>query len=594
MTEKRDMNAPWRQRELELFIGRKYAPLPWGGAEFWLASDPKLHHFAHVSTADPSKLAYTPNDRFGEEDRQLRVKPGKYLRKFFPQLTATEVQTWCGKFAAENEKPDVHFAHDPEDIAEIYHSGPSSCMSGFDTGEHPARIYGAGDLAIAYLGNLDGATARCLCWPEKLVFGRIYGDTYRLSAGLDALGYNSTDGEAFEGARMLRIPCGGGFVGPYLDGPIGVNDNGKNLIISTNYGITADSTNGTIGDGTTCDRCEDVVSRDDAQSVQDATWCNSCAECYSFFCEDCEETCSDEDGKCTKDSTVCSSCCESNYTRCDRVHCGEYEIDGDIVTVDGEEWCKECADDHAKRCDSCEGYFPSDDIVDVRGESHDIEMCKECAEDSTFICRECPSSADTWHNRDKQEVCNMDLCPECAYDRQKAADDFQLLAEGWLPPPALGVGRLSLKTRIRAKLASLPAMVSHGPERIQFRPRIVARYFYGYAPERFASAPPALPSGPIFVGSGVATCERPAALAPVVGAPELDSICAHRAPSENMADCAGSLRAEVDGRTRCAVHAHVKTCEYAPIGNCDGEAVYRENGRPGEYRCARHLYSCAA
>jgi hypothetical protein len=72
--------------------------------------------------------------------------------------------------------------------------GPSSCMDG----EHdfhnlvrwPTAPYGAGDLAVAYTKNANGRIqSRCLCWPEKKLFGRIYGDFQRMKAAMEAEGF---------------------------------------------------------------------------------------------------------------------------------------------------------------------------------------------------------------------------------------------------------------------------------------------------------------------------------------------------------------------------------------------------------------------
>jgi hypothetical protein len=86
------MGTEWRERERKKFADGTYARVPWHGERWFVGSMADLNHFVHVSEDDPSKVAYTPDDRFGSEDRQLRMKPGKYLRKHFAEvLTDKEV-----------------------------------------------------------------------------------------------------------------------------------------------------------------------------------------------------------------------------------------------------------------------------------------------------------------------------------------------------------------------------------------------------------------------------------------------------------------------------------------------------------------------
>ncbi|MHC4093516.1 MAG: hypothetical protein ACYSVY_25130, partial [Planctomycetota bacterium] len=204
----------WKERERSKFRSNEYKDVPWHAEGWAIGSMPDLDHFAHVSTADPSKLAYTASEKHGEADRQTRMKPGKYLKKYFGDvLDAKEIQRWAGAFAGENENIEVGFATDPDDIVEVYENGPRSCMSSQDA----VRVYGAGDLAIAYLGPQDDATARALCWPAKQVFGRIYGDGARLGQALMAMGYSEAGRTGFNGARLLLEREGSGYVCPYID-----------------------------------------------------------------------------------------------------------------------------------------------------------------------------------------------------------------------------------------------------------------------------------------------------------------------------------------------------------------------------------------
>jgi hypothetical protein len=106
----------------------------------------------------------------------------------------------------------------------------------YDSSCHPVRVYGAGDLAIAYLEPEKGhVTARALCWPARKIFGRVYGDDGKLIPMLESAGFSAIDRHSktsFNGAKLLRIEDDYGFVCPYLDDPnYGVEDDGDFLRI---------------------------------------------------------------------------------------------------------------------------------------------------------------------------------------------------------------------------------------------------------------------------------------------------------------------------------------------------------------------------
>src|SRR5208337_4310007 len=151
------------------------------------------------------------------------------------------------------------------EIEDVYVRGPSSCMSDneshYDSGMHPVRVYGAGDLAVVYIEgkDSDGDTqiiARALVWPARRTASQIYPtpDAWQedftcraeaenakaeLTARLRKLGY-ALPGEhrgGLNGARLLLIWDQGGdqdgdgdgddddsrsnVVMPYLDGSYG-------------------------------------------------------------------------------------------------------------------------------------------------------------------------------------------------------------------------------------------------------------------------------------------------------------------------------------------------------------------------------------
>lgn len=192
----------WQEREQMRFALGEYKPLPWAG---------KLpvieNHFTHPSMEEKGLLAYTENSEKGERDVQKRIKPGRYLKEFYPNLAGAEIEQLQAKVISA----EVQFTSDADEIEAIYVKGPGSCMAGTlgrPKGQHPTRGYAGGDLAVAYILNKDGKyAARSIVWPGKKVYYYAYGDCGRLHAALEALGYRQGGQYCFQGARMRKQPC---------------------------------------------------------------------------------------------------------------------------------------------------------------------------------------------------------------------------------------------------------------------------------------------------------------------------------------------------------------------------------------------------
>src|SRR5215218_10534460 len=139
----------WEEREELRLRDGTYEKLPWD-------LEPIPQHYAHFSVDDGAKVAFTPSPEKGMVDIQVRMKPGRYLTKFYPQLTADDVRRLA---IALDKQLDVKFAVTAEDIVRVYNNGPSSCMSHpaahFECGpdRHPCEVYGDSDLQLAYLSS---------------------------------------------------------------------------------------------------------------------------------------------------------------------------------------------------------------------------------------------------------------------------------------------------------------------------------------------------------------------------------------------------------------------------------------------------------
>lgn len=283
----------WQEREQAKFDLGIYTAPPW---DFPLLPE----HYVHVSLEDPTQVAFTASPQHGETDRQTRIKPGRYLQRYYPALTPKQVAFYAEWFR-KGDKPvedrgPIQFAATEEEILRVYMNGPQSCMKHRYSG---VEVYAAGDLAVAYVEDLSrpvGHTviSRALCWPEKKVFGRVYptpGDNWSIDQWtnreeaedvqqdlfnrLRAMGYKSHDeGGNFEGARLIkRKNPYGSFVGPYLDQSYEVNDAGEYFVMTLEGGHwSAKETNGTIDGG----------DNDEDEEEEELWDCANCGEHYSY------------------------------------------------------------------------------------------------------------------------------------------------------------------------------------------------------------------------------------------------------------------------------------------------------------------------
>jgi hypothetical protein len=300
---RRVANVDWRQRERDRFNDGTYRHLPWAN-DHWFCKRVPADHFPHVASK-PGLIAYTENAEKGAADVQTAIKPGRYLERFFSErLTAEEIRTLAHQFVARFGNVRLFFATTPETITEIYQRGPNSCMSGksdnyFSKPYHPCSVYGAGDLAVAYLAqaeedddsraDLGTITARAVCWPDKRVFTRCYGNTDKLEAALREAGYQPG---RLTGARLLKIEHDdGGFVVPFIDwhDRIGHAQDGKHLLIdggakpfiATGYttGLSQEH------EQLTCAHCDEQTGDDLVPVYLHGGWCGACVDSDAYFCE---------------------------------------------------------------------------------------------------------------------------------------------------------------------------------------------------------------------------------------------------------------------------------------------------------------------
>lgn len=234
--------------------------------------EPIKDHFLFVSkklsdTEGTLMVSFTLNELKGKMDRQQSaMKIGRYLISYYPMIGQQQLTEASRKLSAKYVRFGLKFAKGSEAIRALYlrcganaeGNGVDSCMTHgigvynslvSSAGHHPVDAYGGPDLEVAYMERDGKVVARSLCWPEKKLHGRVYGDSERLTAALQAAGYEAG---SLVGARLKKIPLphdDNAYVAPYIDHHGGVRETADYLVISdgSDGRITRDpSTNGYV------------------------------------------------------------------------------------------------------------------------------------------------------------------------------------------------------------------------------------------------------------------------------------------------------------------------------------------------------------
>ncbi|MCP4342898.1 MAG: hypothetical protein GY799_29450 [Desulfobulbaceae bacterium] len=228
--------------------------------------------------------AYLTQDDFVRM-RAQKIKIGRYFKRT-GMYTDTDVNIMTNKIkstvhAQKNAK--LEFATEPDDIAQVYIDGPHSCMAEKDDfyglPYHPTYVYGAGDIALAYVKINDRIVARCLTNIEENTYSTPYGNDYLIETLLEEKGYTTGD---LDGCRILAIDLDdGGFLMPYIDNASEVGDHDGGYFTIGAWGTPCNNTNGSTQDGYSCDHCGDCCDEDDMIWIEgpSITVCSySCAE----------------------------------------------------------------------------------------------------------------------------------------------------------------------------------------------------------------------------------------------------------------------------------------------------------------------------
>jgi hypothetical protein len=340
------IDEDWQGRESRRMMDGTYMPLPWRD-ELWFMANATDDHYAHVSKDRNGMVAYTADAEKGSQDIQTRIKPGRYLKRFFGDvLTDEQIRELARTFSGKFEDNVLCLATTPDEIEEVYTTGPRSCMKAqaseyASSPIHPTRVYGAGDLAIAFMRRAAQITARSLVWPAKKVHCRIYGDEDRFRPLLTEADYTEK-WSGFVGARLLRIAAPkhkGYLVIPCIDAEVGLRDKGDHLLMvgaGDGGNLSTRSTGGISGISwplNTCDACGSGCDEEAAVYIEyrEEYWCERCVDNYTFTCANC--------------------------------HTMMPTVDGAVNMHDRTRWCEDCFDNHGVTCDATGDRFDGREVA---------------------------------------------------------------------------------------------------------------------------------------------------------------------------------------------------------------------------------------
>ena len=385
-----------------------------------------LNHIKHSYTDENNWLAYPnievietgnnsydvfvsfyANQKHFEEQRLTRQKAMRYLNKFYTGVWSDVRINSVVAHARKHIPAQVLFTTNGDDSVRVYQNGPSSCMSK-DADEyasypkHPAIVYDItkGDVCVAYIKKDERITARAVCYPERKVYGRIYGDALALEQALERLGYtNNVD--KFVGAKFPYYPKGNGFVFPWFDGIsyVSVLSNHKQVVLHSRY------------DGSDVPSCI-LVETHEASSQNGIT--PEYEDDNLSYCEYCDrDVDSDYVRYIDTYGTVCDSCLDNRFYTCN--HCDDYVHSNHSLESDaGDHYCSsDCYSECVQACDSCsDEYNPND----LKKSIDHMSLCDGCR-------TQCDTCEDIIDINDSEETDQEDvLCPTCFSEYEDTQD----------------------------------------------------------------------------------------------------------------------------------------------------------------------------
>ena len=341
-----------------------------------------LLEWPYVSKTDVTRIAYTRDERAGQDDRQTLTSLGKYLKRHWPDMADHVIRDYVAKYATEAE---FHIERTTAAIVKAVQDGPASCMQ-FDEdeedqreqldklGHHPYEVYApqyGWHVATRRLGHKIVGRALLMQRDNDETKQKYYVRTYRRKDGdnysqpddemmqwLNSQGYEHR--QSWKGERLAYLSSGHrnhDFVAPYIDGSVqcvDVEGHRPDMWLRI------------------CDAGEWQCTNQDGTAEQQNSC--SCADCGSRISED-DQTSIGYHG-----DHVVGECCLDGYTQViGRRGNAYYVSDDEAVSVDDQWYDREWLRDNEIVELSDGEYCKMDDAVHVNDEWYHCD-------DETIVC----------------------------------------------------------------------------------------------------------------------------------------------------------------------------------------------------------------
>jgi hypothetical protein len=341
---------------------------------------------AEVASIDKDNLLVSYYDV--DKAKTIQIKLGRLLTKQ-TSLTELEIKNLV-EFQRRNLKGEVlmELTQDADEIVKYYtiHVAPdggtsSSCMKNEDC----VRVYSYDSnlfLATFYEGentSEDNYVGRTLVRRDNMEFIRTYATEQKyhdnILLTLENAGYSKGN---LVGIELAKEETSGGYVMPYLDWQgMCLEDEGDCFkVVSYSTSLKADSTNGVLKYGCTCEHCGTRMDEDDARyTEQEGDLCESCFDNnYIYFGDDME----------TYRLRDCTRVIGGDYD-------GQYVPDSLLSDYDYQEAEDESGYYHIDLLECCSGglylYTNCVELAEPDSEDYDYapkDECTELEESETF------------------------------------------------------------------------------------------------------------------------------------------------------------------------------------------------------------------
>ena len=387
-----------------------------------------LLEWPHVSDTDPSRLAYTRDERAGEADRQVVTTIGKYITRHFPTLAAHQVRDITALFAADQCKE----VHTTAEMIYHLHRGPKSCMQWGEANadeleKHPYNCYSprlGWSMAIRQEGG--DTVARALVYRDSVraYFVRSYtkNDSFShsdtiLEAWLISQGIKKRS--SAEGAKLAKVSRGTDawgnhrYVFPYIDGEVKTVDLADDhMLVTENGEYLCNNTDGTADDNgrSLCGDCGSREDTDDGYWVgmhEDSWVCDSCHDDYYYaYGRNGRQYYLHQDNVVLVHYTAYDPDYLSDNSIVE-LHDGDYADLGDAVYIESK--------DAYYLCDDEEVCHDRDGVYQMRDDCVELENGEWCLEDEAWQCEH----SHEWYANDDVDsvvtVCGLTIHPDYAH-----------------------------------------------------------------------------------------------------------------------------------------------------------------------------------